>query len=93
MSPNHSIVDNTAIELAIHLAAVLLTGTHLLVMPLKQLGLSPENMQVNIYLCRTVKFTLFQLLSNDRRMSVVLHTLSIVGNVFKLANLNVKTSS
>ncbi|XP_034002602.1 E3 ubiquitin-protein ligase rnf213-alpha-like isoform X2 [Trematomus bernacchii] len=40
-----TIEDNTIIELNIHLAAVLLTGTHVLVMPLKQLGLSPENMQ------------------------------------------------
>ncbi|KAM9358387.1 E3 ubiquitin-protein ligase rnf213-alpha-like [Symphorus nematophorus] len=45
VSPDHNIVENTIIELTIHLAAVLLTGTHLLVMPLKQLGLCPENMQ------------------------------------------------
>ncbi|XP_035863121.1 E3 ubiquitin-protein ligase rnf213-alpha-like [Sander lucioperca] len=45
MYPGHTIVDNTIIELIMHLAAVLLTGTHPLVMPLKQLGLSPENMQ------------------------------------------------
>ncbi|KAM6938634.1 E3 ubiquitin-protein ligase rnf213-alpha-like [Lycodopsis pacificus] len=44
-TPDHTIVDNNIIELAIHLAAVVLTGTHLLVMPLKHLGLSPENMQ------------------------------------------------
>ncbi|XP_073332592.1 E3 ubiquitin-protein ligase rnf213-alpha-like [Pagrus major] len=43
--PENTIVDNTVIELTIHLAAVLLTGTHPLVMPLKQLGLSPQNMQ------------------------------------------------
>nr|XP_046247516.1 E3 ubiquitin-protein ligase rnf213-alpha-like isoform X2 [Scatophagus argus] len=41
----HTIMDNTVIELTIHLAAVLLTGSHPLVMPLKQLGLFPENMQ------------------------------------------------
>ncbi|XP_035509925.1 E3 ubiquitin-protein ligase rnf213-alpha-like [Morone saxatilis] len=45
MSPGNTLGDNTVIELTIHLAAVLLTGTHLLVMPLKQLGLLPENMQ------------------------------------------------
>ncbi|XP_029285155.1 E3 ubiquitin-protein ligase rnf213-alpha-like [Cottoperca gobio] len=45
MNPDHTVLDNNIIELNIHLAAVLLTGTHLLVMPLKQLGLSPENMQ------------------------------------------------
>ncbi|KAK9519509.1 hypothetical protein VZT92_022235 [Zoarces viviparus] len=45
-TPDHTIVDNNIIELAIHLAAVVLTGTHHLVMPLKHLGLSPENMQV-----------------------------------------------
>ncbi|XP_071394340.1 E3 ubiquitin-protein ligase rnf213-alpha-like, partial [Centroberyx affinis] len=41
---DHSIVDNTVIELTVHLAAVLLTGTHYLLTPLKQLGLSPDNM-------------------------------------------------
>ncbi|XP_044056409.1 E3 ubiquitin-protein ligase rnf213-alpha-like isoform X2 [Siniperca chuatsi] len=45
MYPGHTVVENAVIELTIHLAAVLLTGTDLLVMPLKQLGLSPENMQ------------------------------------------------
>uniref|UniRef100_UPI0037E99DD8 E3 ubiquitin-protein ligase rnf213-alpha-like n=1 Tax=Semicossyphus pulcher TaxID=241346 RepID=UPI0037E99DD8 len=45
MNPEHTITDNIVIELTIHLAAVLHTGTHPLVMPLKQLGLSPENMQ------------------------------------------------
>uniref|UniRef100_A0A8C2YVW0 RING-type E3 ubiquitin transferase n=1 Tax=Cyclopterus lumpus TaxID=8103 RepID=A0A8C2YVW0_CYCLU len=49
MSPDNTIVDYNIIGLAIHLAAVLLTGTHHLVMPLKQLGLFPEHMQVNIY--------------------------------------------
>ncbi|XP_071342169.1 E3 ubiquitin-protein ligase rnf213-alpha-like isoform X2 [Trachinotus anak] len=43
--PGNTVVDNAVIELTIHLAAVLLTGTHLLLMPLKQLGLFPENMQ------------------------------------------------
>eukprot|EP00064_Thunnus_orientalis_P007838 superscaffoldBa00000892_g7860 len=43
--PGHTIVDNTVIELTVHLAAVLLTGTHPLLRPLQQLGLSPENMQ------------------------------------------------
>ncbi|XP_022619645.1 E3 ubiquitin-protein ligase rnf213-alpha-like [Seriola dumerili] len=43
--PGNTIVGNAVIELTIHLAAVLLTGTHLLLMPLKQLGLFPENMQ------------------------------------------------
>uniref|UniRef100_A0A3B4X7H2 RING-type E3 ubiquitin transferase n=1 Tax=Seriola lalandi dorsalis TaxID=1841481 RepID=A0A3B4X7H2_SERLL len=46
--PGNTIVGNAVIELTIHLAAVLLTGTHLLLMPLKQLGLFPENMQVRI---------------------------------------------
>ncbi|XP_051231949.1 LOW QUALITY PROTEIN: E3 ubiquitin-protein ligase rnf213-alpha-like [Dicentrarchus labrax] len=45
MSPGNTLVANTVIELTIHLAAVLLTRTHNLVMPLKQLGLFPENMQ------------------------------------------------
>ncbi|XP_038571429.1 E3 ubiquitin-protein ligase rnf213-alpha-like isoform X2 [Micropterus salmoides] len=45
MYPGQTIVDKTIIKLTIHLAAVLLTGTDLLVMPLKQLGLYPENMQ------------------------------------------------
>ncbi|XP_037626449.1 E3 ubiquitin-protein ligase rnf213-alpha-like isoform X1 [Sebastes umbrosus] len=45
MNPGHTIMVNNIIELTIHLAAVLLTRTHHLVMPLKQLGLSPENMQ------------------------------------------------
>uniref|UniRef100_A0A8C2YVV7 Ring finger protein 213 n=1 Tax=Cyclopterus lumpus TaxID=8103 RepID=A0A8C2YVV7_CYCLU len=48
MSPDNTIVDYNIIGLAIHLAAVLLTGTHHLVMPLKQLGLFPEHMQVNV---------------------------------------------
>ncbi|XP_067452688.1 E3 ubiquitin-protein ligase rnf213-alpha-like isoform X1 [Thunnus thynnus] len=43
--PGHTIVDNTVIELTVHLAAVLLTGTQPLLRPLQQLGLSPENMQ------------------------------------------------
>ncbi|XP_069008985.1 E3 ubiquitin-protein ligase rnf213-alpha-like, partial [Embiotoca jacksoni] len=43
--PDHTNVDSTVIELIIHLAATLLTGTHVLLTPLKQLGLSPENMQ------------------------------------------------
>uniref|UniRef100_A0A8C4HVE0 E3 ubiquitin-protein ligase RNF213 n=1 Tax=Dicentrarchus labrax TaxID=13489 RepID=A0A8C4HVE0_DICLA len=43
MSPGNTLVANTVIELTIHLAAVLLTRTHNLVMPLKQLGLFPEN--------------------------------------------------
>ncbi|XP_018560281.2 LOW QUALITY PROTEIN: E3 ubiquitin-protein ligase rnf213-alpha-like [Lates calcarifer] len=43
--PGYTIVDNAVIELTIHLAAVLLTGTPPLLMPLKQLGLFPENMQ------------------------------------------------
>ncbi|KAM3876274.1 LOW QUALITY PROTEIN: E3 ubiquitin-protein ligase rnf213-alpha-like [Diretmus argenteus] len=37
-------VDITVVELAVHLAAVLLTGTHGLLMPLQQLGLSPNTM-------------------------------------------------
>ncbi|KAL7397817.1 hypothetical protein ABVT39_028331 [Epinephelus coioides] len=45
INPGHTILDHTIIELTIHLAAVLLTGNHLLLMPLKQLGLFPENMQ------------------------------------------------
>ncbi|CAJ1060881.1 E3 ubiquitin-protein ligase rnf213-alpha-like isoform X2 [Xyrichtys novacula] len=45
LSPEQSVTDNAVIELTIHLAAVLLTGNQPLVMPLKQLGLSPENMQ------------------------------------------------
>ncbi|XP_059197009.1 E3 ubiquitin-protein ligase rnf213-alpha-like [Centropristis striata] len=45
MKPDHTTVDNTVIELTVHLTAVLLTGTHLLLMPLKNLGLFPENMQ------------------------------------------------
>ncbi|KAM9385416.1 E3 ubiquitin-protein ligase rnf213-alpha-like isoform 2-T2 [Pholidichthys leucotaenia] len=40
-----AVVENTISELIIHLAAVLLTGNHPLLLPLKQLGLSPENMQ------------------------------------------------
>ncbi|XP_042369460.1 E3 ubiquitin-protein ligase rnf213-alpha-like [Plectropomus leopardus] len=45
INPGHTTVDYAIIELTIHLAAVLLTGTHQLVMPLKKLGLFPENMQ------------------------------------------------
>ncbi|XP_034559632.1 E3 ubiquitin-protein ligase rnf213-alpha-like isoform X2 [Notolabrus celidotus] len=45
MNPNHTATYNAVVELTVHLAAVLLTGTQPLVMPLKQLGLSPENMQ------------------------------------------------
>uniref|UniRef100_A0A3Q3NQ34 RING-type E3 ubiquitin transferase n=1 Tax=Labrus bergylta TaxID=56723 RepID=A0A3Q3NQ34_9LABR len=48
MNPDHPITHNTVIELTIHLEVVLLTGTQPLLMPLKQLGLFPENMQVNI---------------------------------------------
>ncbi|XP_041861895.1 E3 ubiquitin-protein ligase rnf213-alpha-like [Melanotaenia boesemani] len=43
--PGHTIHDNTVTELVIHLAAVLLSGNNNLLMPLKQLGLYPENMQ------------------------------------------------
>lgn len=66
MSPDHTIAYNTVIELTIHLEAVLLTGIHLLVMPLKHLGLSPENMQVNMHhigLSRPLQLSLFQLVS------------------------------
>ncbi|XP_067369794.1 E3 ubiquitin-protein ligase rnf213-alpha-like [Channa argus] len=42
--PGRNIKDDIVIELTIHLAAVLLTGNHGLLMPLKQLGLSPQNM-------------------------------------------------
>ncbi|XP_041646892.1 E3 ubiquitin-protein ligase rnf213-alpha-like isoform X2 [Cheilinus undulatus] len=45
MNPEHTITVNTIAELTVHLAAVLLTGTQTLLMPLKQFGLSPENMQ------------------------------------------------
>ncbi|XP_060889951.1 E3 ubiquitin-protein ligase rnf213-alpha-like [Labrus mixtus] len=45
MNPGRTITHNTVIELTIHLAVVLLTGTQPLLMPLKQLGLFPENMQ------------------------------------------------
>uniref|UniRef100_A0AAX7V858 RING-type E3 ubiquitin transferase n=1 Tax=Astatotilapia calliptera TaxID=8154 RepID=A0AAX7V858_ASTCA len=48
VQPGSAIMENTITELIIHLAAVLLTGNHHLLMPLKHLGLSPENMQVNI---------------------------------------------
>ncbi|XP_074524614.1 E3 ubiquitin-protein ligase rnf213-alpha-like [Halichoeres trimaculatus] len=37
--------DLAVVELTVHMASVLLTGTQPLMMPLKQLGLSPENMQ------------------------------------------------
>ncbi|XP_076009047.1 E3 ubiquitin-protein ligase rnf213-alpha-like isoform X2 [Genypterus blacodes] len=40
-----SVTDHTVIELAVHMAAVLLTGINNLLEPLKQLGLSPQNMQ------------------------------------------------
>ncbi|KAI3368624.1 hypothetical protein L3Q82_025623, partial [Scortum barcoo] len=46
MCSGYTFMDSTIIEMIIHLTAVLLTGTHPLVMPLKELGLSPENMQV-----------------------------------------------
>ncbi|CAI5685000.1 unnamed protein product [Oreochromis niloticus] len=45
VQPGSAIMENTITELIIHLAAVLLTGNHHLLMPLKHLGLSPENMQ------------------------------------------------
>lgn len=48
IKPGSLIMENTVIELIIHLEAMLLTGNNFLLMPLKQLGLSPENMQVNI---------------------------------------------
>ncbi|XP_029904896.1 E3 ubiquitin-protein ligase rnf213-alpha-like [Myripristis murdjan] len=41
---NHSTVHNVLVELVVHLAAVLLTGTHWLLLPLQQLGLSPDKM-------------------------------------------------
>uniref|UniRef100_A0A3Q4I5J3 RING-type E3 ubiquitin transferase n=1 Tax=Neolamprologus brichardi TaxID=32507 RepID=A0A3Q4I5J3_NEOBR len=47
IQPGNTIEENTVIELIIHLAAVLLRGDHPLLMPLKHIGLSPENMQVN----------------------------------------------
>ncbi|XP_025754625.1 E3 ubiquitin-protein ligase rnf213-alpha isoform X3 [Oreochromis niloticus] len=45
VQPGSAIMENTITELIIHLAAVLLTGNHHLLMPQKHLGLSPENMQ------------------------------------------------
>ncbi|XP_063350782.1 E3 ubiquitin-protein ligase rnf213-alpha-like [Pelmatolapia mariae] len=45
VQPGSAIMENTITELIIHLAAVLLTGNHHLLMSLKHLGLSPENMQ------------------------------------------------
>ncbi|XP_072245329.1 E3 ubiquitin-protein ligase rnf213-alpha-like [Leuresthes tenuis] len=45
INPDHTNLDNIVIELVIHLATVLLTGNHLPLMPLKQLGLFPETMQ------------------------------------------------
>ncbi|KAK2835329.1 hypothetical protein Q5P01_015813 [Channa striata] len=44
-SPGHTIEDEVVIELTVHLAAVLLTRNHVILMPLKQLGLSPHTMQ------------------------------------------------
>ncbi|XP_054875809.1 E3 ubiquitin-protein ligase rnf213-alpha-like [Poeciliopsis prolifica] len=41
----HTPADNIAIELAVHLAVILLTTNNDLLLPLKQLGLFPDNMQ------------------------------------------------
>ncbi|CAB1317918.1 unnamed protein product [Coregonus sp. 'balchen'] len=41
---DRSSVEHTLIDLAVHLAAVLLTGTEGVLKPLQQLGLSPDNM-------------------------------------------------
>ncbi|XP_042164105.1 E3 ubiquitin-protein ligase rnf213-alpha-like [Oncorhynchus tshawytscha] len=41
---DRSSVEHTLIELAVHMSAVLLTGTEGLLTPLQQLGLSPNNM-------------------------------------------------
>ncbi|XP_041751484.2 E3 ubiquitin-protein ligase rnf213-alpha-like [Coregonus clupeaformis] len=41
---DRSSVEHTLIDLAVHLAAVLLTGTEGVLTPLQQLGLSPDNM-------------------------------------------------
>ncbi|XP_043986389.1 E3 ubiquitin-protein ligase rnf213-alpha-like [Gambusia affinis] len=41
----HTPADNAAIELAVHLAVILLTTNNDLLRPLKQLGLFPDNMQ------------------------------------------------
>ena len=76
IQPGNSIMGNAVIELTIHLAAVLLTGNNHLLMPLKQLGLSPENMQVNVSnICLSKPFQLsnHQLLSvsNDKRLEVL----------------------
>uniref|UniRef100_A0A3P9P4Q6 Uncharacterized protein n=1 Tax=Poecilia reticulata TaxID=8081 RepID=A0A3P9P4Q6_POERE len=42
---DHTPADNVAIELAVHLAVILLTTNNDLLLPLKQLGLFPDNMQ------------------------------------------------
>uniref|UniRef100_A0A3B4U3I8 RZ-type domain-containing protein n=1 Tax=Seriola dumerili TaxID=41447 RepID=A0A3B4U3I8_SERDU len=63
--PGNTIVGNAVIELTIHLAAVLLTGTHLLLMPLKQLGLFPENMQVSFIYAVPVNLSSWTSEQND----------------------------
>lgn len=47
----HTPADNVAIELAVHLAVILLTTNNDLLRPLKQLGLFPDNMQVFHFFC------------------------------------------
>ncbi|KAM4629855.1 E3 ubiquitin-protein ligase rnf213-alpha-like [Polymixia lowei] len=41
---DHSVLENTQMELTVHLAAVLLTGTHDCLQPLQGLGLTPQHM-------------------------------------------------
>ncbi|XP_047442557.1 E3 ubiquitin-protein ligase rnf213-alpha isoform X2 [Mugil cephalus] len=43
--PAHGTIESTVIELIIHLKAVLLSGNHCLLRPLKHLALTPEKMQ------------------------------------------------
>uniref|UniRef100_A0A8C5I3M9 RING-type domain-containing protein n=1 Tax=Gouania willdenowi TaxID=441366 RepID=A0A8C5I3M9_GOUWI len=52
LGPLATVPESTIIELVIHLKAVLLTDTHPLLVPLRQLGLFPEKMKVrhvNLY--------------------------------------------
>ncbi|KAM4740057.1 E3 ubiquitin-protein ligase rnf213-alpha-like [Anableps anableps] len=45
IQPGHTPADNVAIDLAIHLAVILLTTNNDFLLPLKKLGLFPDNMQ------------------------------------------------
>uniref|UniRef100_A0A3Q4I151 RING-type E3 ubiquitin transferase n=1 Tax=Neolamprologus brichardi TaxID=32507 RepID=A0A3Q4I151_NEOBR len=73
IQPGNTIEENTVIELIIHLAAVLLRGDHPLLMPLKHIGLSPENMQVN----SVIVYKMIDLATWFYPLVLPLHTLCI----------------